>query len=479
MAVRTDAGLRRTDEAGKAPGGEMGKVRAAKAMKWRVSAAALCAAGAGIATLLATGTSVAASNTSDPAINSFAVSPPGSDANNQAVVRDLITGPDGALWFTWTINTVNGLGRVTTAGHVSTFPAAPSGWFLEGLTAGDGSLWTTEVHGGAQYIGQWSTSGALIHEFPGTSRDEGGITWGPDGALWFVGGTSGDPSGWMGGFIGRMTTAGATTTYPLPPSSNGYNAANDIVVGPDGDLWFDLPSQAAVGRMTLSGVVKEFPLPGAEWGSTNIADHDLAVGSDGAMWVCAYWSGGIRRVTTGGAVTTFPVQYPTTITGGPDGNLWYVDHGVVNRMSTAGTITARDPLPSGFPAGVITSGPDGKLWVGVEAAVLQLDPKAVSLILVPNVTPGSGAGSLSPTPSNVVATQTPTPTGTPSPVVPGVVSPATPSDASGGGVAVAAHVPSSTGPNLGLIIGPLAAVVVVATAAVFIVRRRRRAGSNV
>jgi virginiamycin B lyase len=478
MAVRLGTGLRRTDEAGKAPGGEMDKVRAAERMRWRVSAAAMCATVAGIGTLLATGTPVAASNTSDPAINSFAVSPPGSDANNQAVVDDLITGPDGALWFTWIRYTVFGLGRVTTAGQVSTFPA-PSGWWLAGLTVGDGSLWTAESHDGARYIGQWSTAGALIHEFPVTSRVQGGITWGPDGALWFVGGTSGDPGGWMGGFIGRMTTAGATTTYPLPPSSNGYNAANEIVVGPDGDLWFDLPSQGAVGRMTLTGAVTEFPLPGAEKSVSSLADHVLAVGSDGAMWVCAGWSGGIRRVTTGGAVTTFPVQYPTTITGGPDGNLWFVDHAVVHRMSTAGTITASDSLPSGFPARVITSGPDGKLWIGVQAAVDQLDPRAVSLILTPNVTPGSGGGGSSPAPSNVVVTPTPTPAGTPSPVAPGVVSPATPSDVPGGGVAVAAHVPLSTGPNLGLIVGLLAAVVVVATAVVLTVRRRRRAGSSV
>lgn len=54
----------------------------------------------------------------------------------------------------------------------------------------------------------------------------GGITVGPDGALWF---TQPNP-----GTIGRITTAGAIIEYPVSPAASPYG----ITVGSDGALWF-------------------------------------------------------------------------------------------------------------------------------------------------------------------------------------------------------------------------------------------------
>ena len=55
-----------------------------------------------------------------------------------------------------------------------------------------------------------------------------GLTNGPDGALWFAD-ISNQPH------IGRITTAGAVTDFPLPANSTSGVA---IVSGPDGALWF-------------------------------------------------------------------------------------------------------------------------------------------------------------------------------------------------------------------------------------------------
>jgi streptogramin lyase len=62
------------------------------------------------------------------------------------------------------------------------------------------------------------------------------ITTGPDGALWFTE-SHGDQ-------IGRITTNGEVTEYPIPTA--GAFAA-DITVGPDGALWFTEPLGNKVG----------------------------------------------------------------------------------------------------------------------------------------------------------------------------------------------------------------------------------------
>jgi streptogramin lyase len=65
-----------------------------------------------------------------------------------------------------------------------------------------------------------------------------GITVGPEvpvGALWFT--ETGDPA--LGpkvrGKIGRITTAGVITEFPIPTLNS---APNGITTGPDGALWF-------------------------------------------------------------------------------------------------------------------------------------------------------------------------------------------------------------------------------------------------
>jgi hypothetical protein len=52
------------------------------------------------------------------------------------------------------------------------------------------------------------------------------IAAGPDGALWFT--------EWDAGRIGRITTTGVITEYPVPAAYHG----GGITVGPDGALWF-------------------------------------------------------------------------------------------------------------------------------------------------------------------------------------------------------------------------------------------------
>src|SRR3954468_11372646 len=65
----------------------------------------------------------------------------------------------------------------------------------------------------------------------GDTRLPNGIAAGPDGSLWFV--------EFNNNAIGRITTAGVVTEYPLPDDQfKGGSQPNGIIVGPDGNLWF-------------------------------------------------------------------------------------------------------------------------------------------------------------------------------------------------------------------------------------------------
>jgi virginiamycin B lyase len=91
-------------------------------------------------------------------------------------------------------------------------------------------LWFTQTSESGGAIGRVTTTGAftafLLYSFAG----EGGITVGPDGALWFMAYSGPDAAE-----IGRITTAGAVSFYPVPfyipqPLNDG------ITVGPDGEF---------------------------------------------------------------------------------------------------------------------------------------------------------------------------------------------------------------------------------------------------
>src|ERR1700743_2564700 len=73
----------------------------------------------------------------------------------------------------------------------------------------------------------WSQT-LTVTEYPlSTSAGALRIVAGPDGALWFV--------EYLGNKIGRITTTGAITEFPVPTSGGGPAG---ITTGPDGALWF-------------------------------------------------------------------------------------------------------------------------------------------------------------------------------------------------------------------------------------------------
>jgi virginiamycin B lyase len=264
-----------------------------------------------------------------------------------------------ALRFTAAVGIVPAAAHTFTEFILPTPASRPSA-----ITTGpDGALWFTESGG---KIGRITTQGDVT-EFP----IKGGgilhsITTGPDGALWFTEFTSNK--------IGRIPTTAAAEnlqlvefTVPGPPAPLG------ITTGPDDALWFTEGVGGKIGRITTTGVVTEFTIPTAKSG-------EITIGPDGALWF-TYIRGKIGRIATTGAVTEFTISpensSPGGITTGPDGALWFTESvtGKIEQIATDGKITEFAlPNPDAHPWG-ITTGPDGALWFTEASCVRQPGPR--------------------------------------------------------------------------------------------------------
>jgi virginiamycin B lyase len=207
-------------------------------------------------------------------------------------------------------------------------------------TGPDGALWFTGLMGFTN-IGRISSTGEvttfpLPQDLYGFDDTPSNITAGPDGALWF---SVADLSA-SGGAIGRLTTDGVFTFYTL--STSQLVLVQGMTAGPDGALWFtNSIIQDEIGRITTDGVITEYPLPNP----TGSGPTGITVGPDGALWFTENIASNIGRITTDGVITEYP--FPTHpanaagITMGPDGALWFVENysNKIGRMTTSGAVT--------------------------------------------------------------------------------------------------------------------------------------------
>jgi len=297
-------------------------------------------------------------------------------APNPGHADKLTHGPGGAEWFT-DINNAS-VGRVTNSGLFREFRVSDSDQFLRGITDGpDGAVWfaeegkcidddCTDFTDGK--IGRVTTQGKIT-EFPvpTTNGHPWEITHGPDGNLWFT--EIGDnlhhyPGGAEiieGNKIGRITPQGQITEFPVPT----FNSFPDgITTGPDGALWFTENSGNKIGRITTSGQITEFPIP-----TSNARAIGIQSGLDGNLWFTEQVGQKIGRITPSGQVTEFPLPNggnPIWMTIGPDGAQWF-DEVVgqrIGRITADGTIT-EFPLPAGTYPNPIAIGPEARdIWFG-------------------------------------------------------------------------------------------------------------------
>jgi virginiamycin B lyase len=234
-------------------------------------------------------------------------------------------------------------------------PPAPSGGSCEpgGITAGpDGALWFTEENGNR--IGRITTGGAITEFTAGLSSGAKPveITPGP-GGLWFS--ESGANN------VGLITTAGSITEFPVGATTDG------IAAGPDGNVWFTEPTQNRVGKITPGGSVSHYNLA-----SCPCEPGDITQGppGDSRMWFTEGLGNRVRAINPFASNPASSIQTYDLPSGGSDpsgitasaGALWFAEFGGnrIGRLSTTGALT-EFPAGSGQPSG-ITTGSDGALW---------------------------------------------------------------------------------------------------------------------
>jgi streptogramin lyase len=280
-------------------------------------------------------------------------------------------GGDGAMWF----GEQNGIGRSDANGNITEYPMVQP----QQLVAGpDGAVWFTTYYDNATGV-----QGELCRVTPDgtvTKRNlnlQGTrIALGADNNFWIAE---------NGASITRVTPAGAVTRFPLTAPGGSAAHANDVVAGPDGNLWvsdgaqnalyvvstagtqtrtvaispppqnagpvrstfatdgtFWFTTQNSVVRVTpSSGAAAEFnQFPGTLLYLSGIGPGSPILGaSDGNIWTTGSWVGGgflpaVFRVAPNGAIlalplpaSTMPALGPTQATGlanGPGGTVWYV-----------------------------------------------------------------------------------------------------------------------------------------------------------
>jgi streptogramin lyase len=226
--------------------------------------------------------------TQDGQFHLFALPSPGIS------VTSIAAGPDGNLWFTENVDengtTSQRIGRMTPAGAFSAFPVPDSfadGYLHQIIAGPDGNLWFSLEGADANYnalgaIGRMTPQGAISIAPLGKFAVPADMTVGPDHNLWFTTGFA----------VGRVTPAGQARLFDPDPQASASNhvAMGGITTGPDGALWF-ATANAEVGRVTTSGAFSFYPLPSAadfDHGSSSLTLGQLkgiVTGADGALWL--------------------------------------------------------------------------------------------------------------------------------------------------------------------------------------------------
>lgn len=226
---------------------------------------------------------------------------------------------------------------------------------------------------------------------PGASANPPTDTWpaggnasrelvlGPDGRVWFT-----DD---LQCHIGAVDTEGQVTTYTaLPPETDVCSADGPLGIAPsaDGTLWFTNVQPPKIGTITTAGTLRWIDLP------VDVTPRWITQGPDGVMWFA-----GSRRITNGsspilgrvadsGDVTLQPVlpERPgafTGITSTPTA-LWWTfqksertddtNPNVVGRTVPDGATTTFE-LPDGATPRTLLAGPAGNVFVGRSDAVVS------------------------------------------------------------------------------------------------------------
>ena len=253
-------------------------------------------------------------------------------------------------------------GRELLSGAVAEIVALPAGLKTAGpMAVSNGNLWVAETDAnGVAKLGKITTSGFRTEvALPGGAGGVvGGMTADAAGNVWYtLAQASGSGSS---GSVGRVNRDGTVSDFPLAATSGRPDAAT---IGADGNVWV--------------AVTNDVKATSTETGGPVVSALHVNDGTNAGI------APSIAKVAPDGTVISFPVtgaKEARWLTGGPDGNFWFVDGIKVGKMTPAGVVTEfslpapADGTPIDLSNAQLTGASDGNLWFIGLGGVSRITP---------------------------------------------------------------------------------------------------------
>jgi virginiamycin B lyase len=204
--------------------------------------------------------------------------------------------------------------------------------------------------------------------------------------------------------------AAAPTVQEFADGLTANAGLGDIVLGPDGKLWFTEKTINKIGRVTPTDppLIEEFDVA-----STFTEPFNITVGPDNMIWFSGKNNnaGGVGRMNPANPADTqgfggFNVTTPAGIAAGPDGKIWLGDQaGKVVRINPADGAeeTLSDIDLTGFNIRNISPGPTGdpNVWVtDFGGKIAKVAPTGPAGVVTPYDVPGDGTWDITVGPDN-------------------------------------------------------------------------------
>lgn len=196
---------------------------------------------------------------------------------------------------------------------------------------------------------------------PSPTADLQRIVAGPDGALWSTEQGANN--------VGRITTAGQITEYPIPNNASGLaDTGPTDIVSSGGGLWLLTDIGESTYRMATDGT---FALV---YSNGLYPAASLAPSDTGGVWLMKSFGDGnpqdgqaLVRVDPNGTATDYPATHANhlnSIAQAPDGSVWFNNGGSDLYRMTDGGAQASFPLsvPSPNEVSSIAFAADGTVW---------------------------------------------------------------------------------------------------------------------
>ena len=176
----------------------------------------------------------------------------------------LAVGSDGNIWFGEP--SAGGLGAIAPDGTITRVPDPDGAIITDVVSAPDGRLWYTRA--GFTSLGVFDPHTRTFDTVPLGLVDVSGLALAHNGTLWATG----------TGALANVTQSGSITIVPLPPASYGAVVPENVIAGDFMQVYFTEVS-GSIGRVDLDGTVSFVRPPFAR-----AQPGHLAVSSIGSLW---------------------------------------------------------------------------------------------------------------------------------------------------------------------------------------------------